>query len=77
MTRFLVDTTSIPQPEQQPQPQNEEAHVFNPDDIVCDPALRKQISDYHPSVQDQVRRAYLLKGPTQPIVNFPKTGYYP
>jgi hypothetical protein len=74
MTRFLVDTTSIPQPEQQPQPQNEEAHVFNPDDIVCDPALRKQISDYHPSVQDQVRRAYLLKGPTQPIVNFPKMG---
>src|SRR4051812_24930737 len=68
MTRFLVDTRSIPQS----QPQNEETHVFNPDDIVCDPALRQQINEYHPDVQDQVRRAYLLKGPTQPIVNFPK-----
>ena len=48
--------------------------MFNPDDIVCDPALRRQINDFHPDVQDQVRRAYLLKGPTQPIVNFPKNG---
>ena len=57
---------------------NEEEHeaenVFNPDEIVCDPALRKQISEYHPDVQDQVKRAYLLKGPTRPILNFPKTG---
>lgn len=73
MTSFLVDARSIPQP--QPHPANEDApHVFNPDDIVCDPALRRQINDFHPDVQDQVRRSYLLKGPTQPIVNFPKKG---
>ena len=48
--------------------------MFNPDEIVCDPALRKQINEYHPDVQDQVKRAYLLKGPTQPNVNFPKRG---
>jgi hypothetical protein len=47
---------------------------FNPDDIVCDLALGKQINDYHPNVQGQVRRAYLLKGPTQPIMNFVKSG---
>jgi hypothetical protein len=43
----------------------------NPDEIMCGPALRQQIEDYHPDVQAQVRRAYLLKGPTQPIVKFP------
>ena len=44
---------------------------FNPDEIVCDPALRRQIASYAPDFQDQVRRAYILKGPTQPIVKFP------
>jgi hypothetical protein len=48
--------------------------MLNPDEIVCDPALRKQIYEYHPDVQDQVKMAYLLKGPTKQIVNFPKTG---
>lgn len=81
MRRFLVDSGSLPQPQpQDPQPSDkdeqnmandeEEGDVFNPDEIVCDPALRKQIDDYHPDVQDQVRRAYILKGPTQSIVNF-------
>jgi hypothetical protein len=46
---------------------------FNPNDIVCDPALRRQISSYAPDIQDQMRRAYILKGPTQPIVKFPHT----
>jgi hypothetical protein len=52
--------------------EHEADDVFNPDEIVCDPALRKQIYEYHPNVQDEVKIAYLLKGPTQPIVNFPK-----
>ena len=82
MRRFLVDSRSLPQPQpQDPQPNDEdepnmanddEEDVFNPDEIVCDPAIRKQIDDYHPDVQDQVRRAYILKGPTQPVVNFPR-----
>ena len=73
----MVDRRSLPQPSPpQPNVVNVEAeeHVFNPDEIVCDPALRKQINEYHPNLQDQVKRAYLLKGPTQPIVNFPKVG---
>jgi hypothetical protein len=33
--------------------------VNNPDEIVCDPALRRQISSYALEVQDQMRRAYI------------------
>ena len=39
---------------------------FDPNEIVCDLALRKQIYEYAPEIQDQVRRAYILKGPSQP-----------
>jgi hypothetical protein len=38
-------------------------------------SLRQQIEDYHPDVRAQVRRAYLLKGPTEPIVKFPSKKY--
>jgi hypothetical protein len=34
--------------------------TFNPDDIVADPALRRQIDEYDKYVHDQVRRAYVL-----------------
>ena len=47
-------------------------HEFNPNEIISDPALRKQIEEYDPKIQDQVRRAYILKGPNQPLVNFPR-----
>ena len=41
--------------------------VFNPDDIVADLALRKQIEEYATlEIRDEVRRVYLLKGPCQP-----------
>jgi hypothetical protein len=63
MTSFLVDTRSLPQQEgAQPQSHGEnevEMHDFSPDDIFCDPALRQQINDYHPDVQDQVRRSMM------------------
>jgi hypothetical protein len=39
---------------------------FNPDDIVLDLALTRQIEEYDKNVQDQVRRAYILKGLCQP-----------
>ncbi|KAJ1268105.1 hypothetical protein BS78_07G111100 [Paspalum vaginatum] len=54
------------------------ATEFNPNEIqiLCDPALRKQIYDYAPELQEQVRRAYILKGPTQPTnLIFPRTQY--
>ena len=49
---------------------------FNPDDIVADPALRRQIEEYDKNVQDQVRRAYILKGSCQPKgLDFPRRQY--
>jgi len=60
----------VPNPDhQQPQPVPNIGNVtseFDPNEILCDPALRKQIYEYAPEIQDQVRRAYILKGPTQP-----------
>ena len=41
-------------------------------DLPSDPGLRTRILDYNPNVQDEVRRAYLQKGPCQPKNhNFP------
>ncbi|XP_021997455.1 zinc finger MYM-type protein 1-like [Helianthus annuus] len=36
------------------------------DDLPWDPSERKPISSYHPDQKDEVRRAYLAKGPCQP-----------
>ena len=41
---------------------------FNPHiHVVLYPALRLSIERFHPNIQPEVRRAYLLRGPTQPI----------
>jgi len=52
----------------------ESIKVFNPDvHIVSDPGLRVAINQFHPDIRDDVRRAYLVKGPTKPFgYNFPK-----
>jgi len=43
---------------------------------VRDPSLRKQIHLYAPDIQDDVRRAYVLKGPMQPkLTSFPRTPF--
>ncbi|KAL6500691.1 hypothetical protein OROHE_025488 [Orobanche hederae] len=34
--------------------------------LIADPGCRKSISDYHPDIQNEVRKAYLKKGPNQP-----------
>ena len=48
--------------------------VFNPDvHLVSDPSLRVAIDQFHPDIRDDVRMAYLVKGPTKPYGhNFPK-----
>ncbi|XP_062229974.1 uncharacterized protein LOC133927506 [Phragmites australis] len=66
----------------QPQAQQEENEQegidliveFNPlVHVVADPALRIPIEGFHPNIKSEVRRAYLLRGPTQPIGhNFPR-----
>ena len=48
--------------------------VFNPDvHVASDPGLRVAIEQFHPNIRDDVRRAYLVKGPTKPFGhNFPQ-----
>ncbi|XP_058765173.1 uncharacterized protein LOC131638619 [Vicia villosa] len=82
MRKFLVPRTSIEKVNvKQPEVEVEEtppnvANEFNPNEIVRDPGCRKQIHEYAPDIQDQVRRAYILKGPTQPdLARFPRTEF--
>ena len=50
--------------------------MFNPDDIIADPGLRKPIEEYDVGIRDQVRREYLIKGPFQSFGHdFPKKQY--
>ncbi|XP_058751223.1 uncharacterized protein LOC131624266 [Vicia villosa] len=80
--RFLVPRTSIEKVNvKQPKAEVEEtppnvANEFNPNEIVRDSRCRKQIHEYALNIQDQVRRAYILKGPTQPdLARFPRTQF--
>ncbi|XP_062089726.1 uncharacterized protein LOC133796268 [Humulus lupulus] len=44
--------------------------------LPTDPALRPPISNYHPNIQDEIRRNYLQQGPCQPrSQEFPKKFY--
>jgi len=40
---------------------------FNPDHIISDPGLRIPIDRFASNIRDEVRRAFIAKGPTQPI----------
>ncbi|PIN18235.1 Tam3-transposase (Ac family) [Handroanthus impetiginosus] len=41
--------------------------------LPADPGIRPKISEYHPNIRDEIRRAYLQKGPCQPRKhNFPQ-----
>ncbi|XP_021799956.1 zinc finger MYM-type protein 1-like, partial [Prunus avium] len=39
---------------------------INMSDLHSDPGLRTRILDYNPNIRDEIRRAYLQKGPCQP-----------
>jgi hypothetical protein len=41
--------------------------VFNPDHIISDPGLHISIDQFAPNIRDEVRRAFITKGLTQPI----------
>ena len=42
--------------------------------LPSDPGLREKISSYHPNDQDNIRRAYIQKGPYQIVPhNLPQT----
>ncbi|XP_057471022.1 uncharacterized protein LOC130759834 [Actinidia eriantha] len=45
-------------------------------DLTADPGLRTRIMDYNPNDRDQIRRAYLQRGPCQPhMKDFPQTSF--
>jgi hypothetical protein len=46
--------------------QDEGIQYFGLDDIKFDPGLRIPIDQFHPNIRDDVKFAYLEKGPTQP-----------
>ena len=52
----------------------EDIRVFNPDvHVVFYPSLHIAIEQFHPDIRDDVRRDYLVKGPTKPFGhNFPQ-----
>lgn len=46
---------------------------FHMDHIISDPGIRIPIDQFAPNIRSEVRRAFIKKGPTQPIGhNFPK-----
>ena len=46
---------------------------FNSEELISDPGLRIPIAEYNVKIRDQVRRAYIAKGPFQITdYNFPK-----
>ena len=38
---------------------------FNPDYIISDPRLRISIEQFSPNIRDEIRRAFMERGPTQ------------
>ncbi|KAJ1287471.1 hypothetical protein BS78_02G012400 [Paspalum vaginatum] len=67
-----IETTNA-HPQTQPQEEHEDIGIdliveFDPHvHIVSDPALRLPIERFHPNIQSELRRAYLLRGPTHPV----------
>jgi len=46
---------------------------FHSSDIVSDPGMRIPIDEHPFKIRDQVKRAYALRGPTQPVgISFPR-----
>ncbi|KAK1382309.1 zinc finger MYM-type protein 5-like [Heracleum sosnowskyi] len=64
---FIPDTNT---------PTQKRANIeFNPDSIISDPGARIPIDEYDVNIRDQVRRAYIAKGPFRPVdYTFPKNG---
>ena len=66
-TYFSSSSSSTPHiNESTSQPKKSRAE-FRHSDLIGDPRKRKPIDDYQPEIRDQVKRAYALNGPTQPL----------
>ncbi|CAN1244625.1 Zinc finger MYM-type protein 1 [Linum perenne] len=47
-------------------PSKSPSFVVNGISLQADPGLRQRLSSFHPNIQDEIRRAYIEKGPCQP-----------
>ncbi|KAL7249442.1 hypothetical protein ACSBR1_011603 [Camellia fascicularis] len=65
-----VESSSSPIHDESPKQSRIEISLLN---LPKDPGLRPQVTDYHRTILEQVRRVHLLKGPCQPHNhNFPQ-----
>ncbi|KAJ1261742.1 hypothetical protein BS78_09G054600 [Paspalum vaginatum] len=70
---MAAEETTNAHPQTQPQEEHGDIGInlimeFDPHvHIVSDPTVRLPIERFHPNIQSEVRRAYLLRGPTQPV----------
>ncbi|GJV48997.1 zinc finger MYM-type protein 1-like protein [Tanacetum coccineum] len=56
-------------------PSTEKECQFNVKSLLHDPGLRTSILDYHPNLQDEIRREYISKGLCRPAHDFPQTNF--
>ncbi|KAK1396146.1 zinc finger MYM-type protein 1-like [Heracleum sosnowskyi] len=77
MDKFLTKTSTHVNVDVESPTSNKRTCVeFNPENLISDPGRREQIDECNVNIRDQVRRAYLAKGPCQPLnYKFPKTQY--
>ena len=65
-----------PEIEVEAQPPRNIANDFNPSEIEHDSGKKKQNFEYPPNIQDQLRRACVLKGPMQQdLAKSPRTEF--
>ncbi|KAJ1255625.1 hypothetical protein BS78_K180300 [Paspalum vaginatum] len=62
---YSSGSSSTPQNEENTRQPKLPRVEFRSSDIVCDPGMRKPIEEYPFEIRDQVKKAYVLRGPTQ------------
>ena len=80
MEKFLIrkpqdsSSTQEKQSDYNSRPNSSKRICVDLNNLPSDPGLREKISSYHPNDQDNIRRAYIQKGPYQLVPhNLPQT----
>lgn len=60
MDKFVFKKASAFEESRSSKNQKKDDDKVNLGNLEADPELRKKITKYHPNIQDEVRRAYLL-----------------
>jgi hypothetical protein len=74
MDKFLIRKPQDSSSSQEKQSSSSKRICVDLNNLPSDPGLREKISFYHPNDQDNIRRAYIQKGPCQIVPhNLPQT----